>query len=330
MNTFLNLIADPIKMSSNTSTSRWIVACLFFSLGLTSVYANEKTSSERLRFDLNMDDDNNLNPDMFVPKYWQANWFSGLGFSQNSSFSNDVLAGFSDSKYASNVNEDVVRLNILSYRTNEVGLNYSIGGDYQFRSIDKIEFGYFRLNNGTIDDYVAFDNNIEIEVTGLSLRGDVTFGNRDSNQFRVSAIVSPSSKLDVKQTTNFKPIVTTSGTGSSSKSQDLSYVLSLDYTHKVSENIDLRLFAHYESLPLEYDLKVLASTATSFDKTTIDVTEVTTEVGFRLVFINLPISDGLYPALGFSSEKFKATNNIGAGSKSTSDSLISIGFAGAF
>ena len=311
--------------------TNWIAISLWFFVSLTPVYAGDDVSSERLRFDLNMGDDNNLNPDLFIPVYWQANWFSGLGFSQNSSFSSEVLAGFSDSKSGTSVNEDVVRLNILSYRTNNVDLNYSVGGDYQLRSIEKAEFGYFYLNNGTIDDYVAFDNKIDIEVTGISLRGDVTFGNRsDTNQFRISTIVSPSSNLDVEQKTDFKPIVATSGTGDSSKSQDLSYLLSVDSNHKLWENINLRFFAQYESLPLEYDLKVLASTATSFQQTTIDVTEVTTRIGLRFVFTKLPIAEGLYAAVGFSTEDVETTNNAGAGSESSSDSLISIGFAGQF
>jgi hypothetical protein len=319
-----------INMIGVKNASR-IAILLWFFVGLTPVYAGEDVSSERLRFDLNMGDDNNLNPDLFIPVYWRANFFSGLGFSQNSSFSSEVLAGFSDSKIGTSVNEDIVRLNILSYRTNNVDLNYSVGGDYQLRSIKKMEFGYFYLNNGTIDDHIAFDNKIDIEVAGFSVRGDVTCGNRsDTHQFRISTIVSPSSNLDVEQKTDFKPIVTTSGTGDSSKSQDLGYLLSFESKHRFWESINLRFFFQYESLPMEYDLKVLASTATSFQQATIDVTEVTTRFGMRFVFTSLPIADGLYAAVGLSTEDVKTTNNVGPGSESSSDSLVSVGFAGQF
>ena len=319
-------------MKSNKKTKyRFSVALVLIIFGASSVSANERKSAERLKFNLNMDEDNDLHPELIAPVSWSANLYSSIGFSQGSYFSNDVLDGFSDSKYGTIVEEDVIRFNILSHRSNNVALNYSIGGDYQYRSIEKFEFGYFYLNNGPIDDYVAFDNKIDIKVTGFAIRSDVTLGNRsDKSQFKISAIISPNNQLTVDQKTDFKPIVASAGVENSAMYQDLSYVLALDFAHNLTESIDLRVFTNYESLPLKYNLKVLASTAINFEPAAIDVTQVTTTVGFTLVFKKISIFPELYPTLGYKIEEMETLNNIGAGSDSRSNSLFSIGFTGGF
>ena len=307
-----------------------MAAMAVLSLFLTNnVLANEETA-DRFSFDLQMDEEGTLNPETFVPLYWSKNWFSGVGFTSSAQLTQDTLAGFSDSKLGTSIDQRVLRLNLISHQASSKSFSYSVGGDYQMTSIDKAEFGYFHLNNGVVDDYVAFDNTIEIEVSGLSLRGDLTLGQTsDQHLYRVSAIVSPGSSLTVNQDTNFKPIVSSSGTGSSSKSQALSYVFQFETRHRVSDLFSVGLDLQYEVLPLEYDLQILSATANSFESATIDTTETTTRVGLRFIF-NYPLVDGLYPVLGISSEDVEMKDNASGGSVSESQVLTSIGFTGNF
>ena len=306
------------------------VAIAVLSLLLTNnVLANEETA-DRFSFDLQMGEEGSLNPETFVPLYWDDNWFSGVGFTNSTQLTQGTVPGFTDSKLGTSISKRVLRLNLISHQTNNDGYSYSIGGDYQMMTIDKTEFGYFYLNNGLIDDYVAFDNSIEIEMSGLSLRGDFTLGqSSDKHLYRLSTIVSPGSTLNVDQDTSFTPIIPTSGVGTSSKSQALSYMLQFETRHRLSEFFSVGLNLQYEVLPLEYDLQVLSATATSFQDATIDNTEITTRVGLRFVF-NYPLVDGLFPVLGVTSEDVEVEDNLNGGSVSESQTLISVGFTGSF
>ncbi len=294
----------------------------------TLSFANEK-QSDRFNLDLNSDEDGNVNPGTFIPYYWGNNWFSGIGFSSSSQLAQDTLDGFSDSRLGTNVEQQQISINLLSYESISGALSYSIGGDYNVINIDRTEFGYLYLNNGVIDDYVAFDNLTEIEVKGLAVRGDITWGNIDENAIRFGWVISPSSTLDVDQDTAFKPIITNSATGSSSKSQDLGYDLKILTRHRISSSFSLGLQLRYQVLPLEYDIKVLASTADSFQEETIDTNETTTSIGVRFI-IDDAISTGLDLVIGFSNEKLKAKDNISGLTSSEDSSIFSVGFTSNF
>lgn len=305
------------------------IICLL-SLSLSAHASNNVQIADRLVLDLAVDDDSNINPDLFIPIPWSQNWFSGLGYRDSSFQEQSTLNNFSESKLSTGIKEQVVRVNIISYQVNNGNFSYSIGGDYGQTSIDKVEFGYFHLDNGVIDDFVAFDNNIEIEVTGFSLRGDLTYGKAsDNNSIRLTAIVSPGNTLDVNQSTNIKPIVPVTGQGSSSKPQDLGYNLRLATNHKLGNYLSVGLDLQYNVLPLNYDVKVLASTADSFVDSTVDTTQTTTQVGLRFIF-NYPIAGNLYPVLGITSEEIKTEDNLNGGESSFSQTLTTVGFTARF
>lgn len=307
-----------------------ISAILLILLSTSAHASNNIQVADRLVLDLAVDDDSNINPDLFIPIPWSQNWFSGLGYRNSSFQEQSTLNGFSESKLSTAIKEQVVRVNIISYQVNNGNFSYSIGGDYGQTSIDKVEFGYFHLDNGVIDDFVAFDNNIEIEVTGLSLRGDLTYGkSADNNSIRLTAIVSPGNTLDVKQSTDIKPIVPVTGQGSSSKSQDLGYNLHLATNHKLGSFLSVGLDLQYNVLPLNYDVKVLASTADSFIDSTVDTTQTTTRVGLRFIF-NYPITGNLYPVLGITSEDVKTKDNLSGGESSFSQTLTTVGLTARF
>lgn len=315
-----------MKYKSIILIASFVAFCL---INLPHTYADEK-QSDRFNLDLNSDEDGNTNPNLFLPYYWNSSWFSGVGFSNSSRLTQGTLTGFSDSRQGTIVEQQQLSINLLSFESVSGGLTYSVGGNYRITNIDRTEFGYLYLNNGSIDDYIAFDNLTEIAVSGLALRGDITWGSvDDDNSIRLGWVISPGDTLDVDQDTTFKPIITNSATGSSSKTQDLGYDLKLQTRHRMTDKFSIGLQLQYQVLPLEYDIKVLASTADSFQEATIDTTETTISNGIRFIFDDA-ISNGLDLVIGFSNEKVDVKDNVSGFTSDEDQSIFSLGFTSNF
>lgn len=299
-----------------------------FSLLCTASADGKKV--DRFSLDLNANDEGKVNPDIFLPIYWSESFFSGIGFSNSASLSQGTLSGFSDSRIGTSIDQRDLAVNLISYQSQAAGFSYSVGGNYKLNSIDRTEFGYFRLNNGLVDDYVAFDNIVEIGVSGLALRGDMTWGEqKNKHQFRISAVISPKDDLDVDQTTSFKPIITTASTGNSSKSQDVGYDLKLQTLHKMTKSVSIGFQLQYQILPLDYDLQVLTSTATSFQNATIDTTETTISYSVRLIIADVMLN-GMSLVLGVGSENVETKDNLSGGTTNEDGSIVTVGFTGNF
>ena len=298
-------------------------------LCVPNIYASQE-STTRVTLDLNIGEEGNINPKFFFPLNWADHWYSGISFKNSNQLAQREIDGFSDSKLSTGINERNIQLNIINYEDSYKGLKYSVGTSVSETSIDKSEFGYFYFNNGVIDEFVAFDNTIEIDVTGLSIHGDVFFNNsKKTSRYRISAELSPSNTLKVQQETSFKPIVPTTGHNSSSETQNLAYALKFESSHDVNSIFKAGINIKYEVLPLKYDLKVLATTADSFQSAVIDTEETSTKIGLRIVF-NHELVAGLHPVIGISSENKAIKDKISGQSENNTETLYSIGFTGEF
>lgn len=298
-------------------------------LCFTNAYSSESINS-RIALDLHLGEEGNINPEFFFPVNWANHWYSGISFKNSNQLTQRELDGFSDSKLSTGINERSIQLNIINYEDSYKGFEYSVGTSVSETSIDKSEFGYFYFNNGVIDEFVAFDNTIEIDVTGLSIHGDVLFINSEkTSRYRISAELSPSNTLKVQQETSFKPIVPATGHNNSSETQGLAYALKFESSHNVNSIFKAGINIKYEVLPLKYDLKVLATTADSFQNAVIDTEETSTEIGLRIVF-NHELVAGLHPVIGISSENKTIKDQISGQSESNTETLYSIGFTGEF
>ena len=288
--------------------------------------------NDRFTFDLVQDESGSINPSTFIPIAWTDNWFSGFGYSQTKITIQDTIEGFSESRVSTSTTDRRTRLNVISYQ-NRISdkLSYSIGADYDFSEIKKTEFGYFRLVSGTIDDYIAFDNDVNIDVSGVDLRGDLTWGRKpDFALVRLSMILAPSNTLDVEQSTNIKPLVPTTGTSTSSVSQDFGYLFKLDSRFRVFPLLNIGVEAGYELLPLAYDVAVLdPNTLNSFTTARVDVHEKTTRVGMRFIFLYETVGN-LYPVIGIFNRKLEVEDQVNGYTESTSDIFYSFGITGEF
>lgn len=288
--------------------------------------------NDRFSFDLVQDDSGTVNPSVFLPIAWNENWFSGLGYHQSKITTQDSISGFPDSKVSTSSTDKRMRLNFISYqnRIND-DWSYSLGADYDFSQIKKSEFGYFHLVTSTVDDYVAFDNNVDIDVSGIDLRGDITWGSKsDFALVRLGMILAPSNKLDIEQTTDVKPIVPTTGTSTSTTSQDLGYQLRLESRFRVLPLLNIGLVAGYELLPLKYDVAILdPSTLNSFTTARVDVHEKTMRLGIRFIF-EYETVEKLYPVIGFFNQDIDVEDQGNGSTVSSSDTFVTLGITGAF
>jgi hypothetical protein len=292
----------------------------------------EYNIDDRFVFDLVQGDSDSVNPSTFIPIAWNEHWFSGFGYSQIKTITQDAITGFADSKVSSSTTDRRTRLNFISYQDSiSDSMSYSIGADYDFSKIEKTEFGYFHLVSGAVDDYIAFDNRVDIDVSGIDIRGDLTWGKKsDFALARLSMIFAPSNTLDVDQSTDFKPIVPATGTSTSSVKQDPGYLLRLESRFRVFPILNIGLEAGYELLPLKYDVAVFdPTTLNSFTTARIDVHEQTTRVGIRFIFQYETVGN-LYPVIGFFNRKVKVEDQVNGFSESTSDNFYTLGITGAF
>ena len=288
--------------------------------------------NDRFVFDLVQGDSGSVNPSTFIPIAWNEHWFSGFGYRQIKTVTQDTISGFADSKVSTSTTDRRSRLNFISYQDNISGsLSYSLGADYDFSQIKKTEFGYFHLVSGTIDDYVAFDNEVDIDVSGVDIRGDLTWGKKsDFALVRLGMILAPSNTLDVEQSTDFKPIVPTTGTSTSSVKQDLGYLIKLESRFRVFPILNIGLEAGYELLPLKYDVAVLdPTTLNSFATARVDVHEQTTRLGIRFIFQYETVGN-LYPVIGAFNRRVEVEDQTNGFTESSSDNFYTFGITGAF
>lgn len=288
--------------------------------------------SDRFVFDLIQGDNGSVNPSAFIPIAWSEHWFSGVGYHQSKTVNQDSINGFDDSKVSTETTDRRTRLNFISYQDRlSDSTTYSLGADYDFSQIKKSEFGYFHLVSGTIDDYVAFDNQVDIDVSGIDLRGDITWGkSSDFALVRLGMIIAPANTLDVEQTTEFKPIVPSTGRSTSSVSQDPGYTLRLESRFRVFPLLSLGVEAGYELLPLKYDVAILdPTTLNSFTTTRVDIHEKTTRIGLRFI-IQYETVAKLYPVIGVYNKETESEDQINGFTESFSDTFYTFGITGAF
>ena len=295
----------------------------------TDTSFDELLTRTNLSFTMN---DGNLNPSIFIPVYYgnKNQFFSGIGYTSGNLKESSAIDNFSDSKNALVSNSKDLLINYISYSTFLFGLKVSVGAQSTFSNIENNEFGYIHdsanlFGNGT-DYYIAFDNDIELDVQRHAIRADVLLPFGEYFISRLSTSISPYTKIAVKQSTIFKPLVNETGTSSSSTVQDIAYNFIYEGQIKTGTFFDIGLLASYDNLPLKYDIDQLASSGGNFifDTTTIDSTEVTTSYVVKILF-NKRIIGGLNPSFGYGIKKIDAKDNISGKTVSTDNKIFTIG-----
>ena len=315
-----------------------IVLKIFLSILIINSVLNAEeitnsANSTLTNISFNMDEDGNLNPYLFIPIYYgiSKQFYSSIGYSSTNSQEVEVLDGFSDSKNAFVSSSKDLTINYITYIYSLFGYEVSTGIESTFSDVNNNEFGYIHDNNdffgnGT-DYYISFDNSIELDIQRHAIRADIVvpMGKYLTSRFFTS--ISPYTKIGVKQSTIFKPLVNETGVSSSSTVQDLSYTFRYDGLIKTGTFFDIALVAFYGYEPLKYDIAQLAKSGSDyiFETNEIDTVEVTSRYIAKLLF-NVEVLGGLKPSIGYGIENLKRTNNTLGTTSSIDKTIVTFGF----
>lgn len=305
---------------------------LLFASALNADVSSNIDNLTLTNISFNMDEDGNLNPNIFIPYYYgdTKQFYSSVAYSASNFTEATVLESFSDSKNAVVSNSKDFTFNYITYNTTFFGLQTSFGIESTFSKINNNEFGYIHdsdniFDNGT-DYYLSFDNDIELNIKRHALRADVVIpmGEYFSSRFFVS--VSPLMSIDVTQSTLFKPLISETGTSSSSTDQDISYTLRYDGLIKTGTFVNIALEAYYDAQPLKYNIAQLAQKDGKFlfETNEIDTLETTTRFVGKLLF-DMEVLGGLNPSIGYGIETLKTKDNISGNTVSKDKTIITFG-----
>jgi len=169
----------------------------------------------------NMDDDGNLNPSLFIPIYYgdSNQFYSAIDFTSTNSKEVTSLDAFNDSKNALISSSKDLTINYLSYKTSLFGADVSIGVESTISYIENNEFGYIHDSENLFgkgnDYYIAFDNEIELDIQRHAIRADIVIPMGKDFTSRLSVSIAPYTTIGVEQSTIFKPLINETGTSSS-------------------------------------------------------------------------------------------------------------------
>jgi len=304
---------------------------LLSTLLITSLANAEENTLTEISF--NTDDDGNLNPTLFIPIYYgdSKQFYSAIGFTSTNSKEVDSIDNFNDSKNALISSSKDLTLNYMTYRTSLFGLAVSAGVESTISYVENNEFGYIHdsenlFANGS-DYYIAFDNEIELDIKRHAIRADVVIPMGEYFTSRLSTSISPYTIIEVEQSTIFKPLVNETGTSSSSTVQDIAYNFKYEMQTKTGSFIDFGLVASYDNQPLKYDLAGLDVVNDSyvFNTTTVDTNEVTIGYMAKILF-NRKVLGGLKPSIGYGVENLDSKDNVLGTTTSSDRTMFSVGF----
>ena len=297
---------------------------LLISIILLVTSLNATSTQTQINFE--QDNDGNVNPNILVPIHWNSKYYSGIGYTSSTTKDIGKVSSFNDSKNGMVSSE---RTTVINWITKNIS-NYSIGLVTSISNIKNNEFGYIHdtenlFGNGN-DYWVAFDNDIELDIvkTGIFAKYTTSF---DKIYLRTIATVFPSSNLDVKQSTIFKPLANDMGVSSSSTSQDLGYSLQLEALYDTNSFISFGFMYSYDFEPIKYDIAQLnkSDSTYNFKTNTIDTDETTTKYLFKFKF-DKKMLGGLYPSLGFGKIKTSIKDNKTNQTKTEDKNIVSFGF----
>lgn len=304
-----------------------IVASAFMS---SLLYASN--SITRSEFSLQRDDAGNMNPRIFIPIYYGASnqFYSALRYDSTNFKEVHPVNGFSDSKNALVSSSKNLYLNYFNYVSSFNGYQISLGVASTYSEIKNNEFGYIHDSDNSFgkgaDYYIAFDNEIELDIQRHAIRADVTVPIGDFFISRISTSISPFTTIKVKQSTIFKPLVRETGRSSSSTVQDVAYNFRYEGQINTGTFINIGFVASYNLQPLKYDIAQLEPQNDNyvFQTNTIDTDEITTRYMVRLL-LKRKVMGGLHPSIGFGKEHLEKKNNINGSSTSIDKNIVSIG-----
>ncbi len=302
-------------------------------MAISLIYGDSSTVLTNLSFEKSEDGD--ITPVFFFPIHWSSNWFSGLGYYSQSTTEIENLSdsGFDDSRMATSINQQSLKINALSYRYNGRAFSGSIGLAGEYITIDKNEFGYIHDEDGRFgqgDSWIAFDNMIGIDVIKYGLYFDATYLPNDTLSFRLSGDVTPTANVDIEQETRFKPLAHETGKHNGTDSQDISYSALAEVMVKTPLGFSIGGEYGYNFFPLKYNIATLDHNGNFYFKTGQEESETTTTSWLGKIVINRDVLGDMQPMVGFGKRNIKVKDIINNKESSTDETVVRFGIENRF
>ncbi len=285
----------------------------------------------------NIDDNQNINPTIFIPLYYgkDKQFYSAIGYLSSNTQNVEKIDKFSESKNAYISNTKELTLNFLSYQSKVFNYKTSVGILTKF--IDRVnnEFGYIHdkenIFNHSTDYYISFDNEIKIDIQSYAIDADIIIPLGKYFSSRIGMSISPYTTLRVKQSTLFKPLIKEIGTSSGSSMQKIAYSLRYDALIKTDTFFNIGFMASYTHRSLKYDIAQLEyiNDSYQFEKNTIDTEETTLKYVVKLL-LNREMMGGLKPSIGYGIESFSIKDNLTQKTSSVDKKIVVFGVEKSF
>lgn len=235
---------------------------------------------DNIRTSLNFSTENNgsISPELDVSYIWNEQFFSSLLYKNSNSLSSGKVDGFANSKLATVSQQETIRLNVLNYQFPFKKFQLSAGFSFQNIKFNTNEYGYINDTTAELSSnpWIVLDNQIEINYFQSMLNFELNYQLKSLLDIRFSGFISNGAKLNVVQTTEFRPLVTTTGTNNSQSTQNFSFELAVDAYLKTALIFDISLRAYMQHLPLNYSIAEIASDGVGgylFQKTIVNSSE---------------------------------------------------------
>lgn len=292
-------------------TKKFLLLIIFL---ISLVNADETTFTD---ISFSVDEDGNLNPNISIPIYYDDSkqFSSTFSYFSSNSQSLEKVENFSDSKNAFLTQKKELKLGFLRYRTKLFDYDISIGAETTFSDIRNNEFGYIHDKKNIFlkgeEYYISFDNEIKLNLQRYAIDTNILIPIGKHIISKLTLNISPYTKIDVKQSTIFKPLVEQTGKSSNQNIEKLSYIVSYDALIKTDTFFDIVVTSSYTLQPIKYDIAQLDSKDNKyiFTTNTIDTTEMTFKYNIKLIF-DKKIIGKLKPSIGYGIETLKVKNNL--------------------
>ncbi len=291
---------------------------------LLATSLNAVTFDNGIKLDINKDENNNIHPDIILPIKWNQTFSSSFEYKTDKTITqNETVANTTSGDKDTTIEHFLVRVGVLSYDIQNEDSKFYFGFGLQKENFDKTQIGFAQSGATNIN----FDHSIDIEVKSVYLQSDMIFYTK-SIDTKLSLNVVPTSKLTVTQNTTLSDAVSSTGSGSSDETLNLSYEVGVNFISKTDSFVDFGVEGSYRFLPLKYDLQ-LANSDNTYTTQKYDVEEKITSITGKIYF-NTKLFGSLKPTVGISSQNTKSLNKLDNKTLEEKETKILFGFNSRF
>jgi hypothetical protein len=202
-------------------------------------------------------------PNIFLSKHWGKNWFSAVKYSTSSNSEVSSNSDFENHKNSETLKEQNFGINLLSYKSKiSRKSSFVFGLEVENLQIERNEFGYIEDKN-IYSDLIVYEHVVDLDVFRSGVYLNFSWNPVDWLFLRASSNITPFSKVQIEQETEFKPLIQQKSFESESEF-DLSYSILGEITAKTPYKFSIGGEFGYTYFPMNYDFNTIIKNENSF------------------------------------------------------------------